>query len=93
MSAVFAACARHGLLADELDAPSLSRVAPTEPADAVKTATSITLLRAEGQTETILRGDIEAIGGTGRSLMPEGLEKRISKVEMADLLALLKGAQ
>jgi putative membrane-bound dehydrogenase-like protein len=60
---------------------------------AAETATSITLVRAEGQTETILRGDIEAIGGTGRSLMPEGLEKRISKVEMADLLALLKGAK
>jgi putative heme-binding domain-containing protein len=59
---------------------------------ATETATSITLVRAEGQTETILRGDIEAIGATGRSLMPEGLEKRISKVEMADLLAHLKGA-
>lgn len=60
---------------------------------AVESATSITLVRGEGKRETILRADVEAITGTGRSLMPEGLEKRISRQEMADLLAYLKGAR
>lgn len=58
---------------------------------AAETATSLTLRRAEGQQETILREDVDAIAGTGRSLMPEGLEKRITPAEMADLLALLRG--
>ena len=58
---------------------------------AAETATSITLRRAEGQQETILRADIETIVSSARSLMPEGLEKRITRAEMADLLALLLG--
>jgi putative heme-binding domain-containing protein len=56
-----------------------------------ETATSITLRRPEGQQETILRDEIDSIGGSGRSLMPEGLEQRIAPDEMADLLALLLG--
>ncbi len=58
---------------------------------AAETATSITLRRAEGQQETILRDDIDAIASSGRSLMPEGFEKRITPAEMADLLAILLG--
>ena len=57
---------------------------------ASETATSITLRRAENQTDSILREDIEAIQSTGLSLMPEGLEKDISIADMADLLAFLK---
>jgi putative membrane-bound dehydrogenase-like protein len=55
-----------------------------------ETASSITLKRAEGQTEAILRNQIEELQSTGVSLMPEGLEKTISIAEMADLLAFLK---
>ncbi len=58
---------------------------------AAESATTITLGRAEGQQETILRADIEAITSSGKSLMPEGLEKRITIQEMADLLTLLVG--
>lgn len=54
-----------------------------------ETASAITLRRAEGQSETILRQDIEELSSTGRSLMPEGLEKNISIQEMADLLAFV----
>jgi putative membrane-bound dehydrogenase-like protein len=54
-----------------------------------ETATTITLRRAEGRGETILRRNIEEITGTGRSLMPEGLEKTVTVQEMADLLAFL----
>src|SRR5205807_7907841 len=53
---------------------------------AAETATSVTLKRAEGQTDVLLRKDIEDIASTGISLMPEGLEKNINVQEMADLL-------
>ena len=56
-----------------------------------ETPTSITLRRAEGAAETILRGDIDELSSTGKSIMPEGLEKQISPQEMADLLAYLLG--
>src|SRR5207253_2759705 len=51
-----------------------------------ETASSLTLKRAEGQTETVLRADIDEIVSSGVSLMPEGLEKSVSVAEMADLL-------
>ncbi|HYT94793.1 MAG TPA: PVC-type heme-binding CxxCH protein [Gemmataceae bacterium] len=57
---------------------------------ATETAGSVTLRRAENQTETVLRQDIESIQSTGVSLMPEGLEKTITIQEMADLLHFLK---
>jgi putative heme-binding domain-containing protein len=55
-----------------------------------ETASSVTLRRAENQTDTVLRSDIEDIHSTGQSLMPEGLEKSISLDEMGDLLSYLK---
>jgi putative heme-binding domain-containing protein len=59
---------------------------------AAESATSITLRRADVQTDTILRNDIEDDGlfNTNKSLMPEGLEKNLTLKEMADLLAFLK---
>ncbi len=58
-----------------------------------ETATSITLTRAEGQTDTVLRKDIELIKSTGQSLMPVGLEKEMSKQDMADLISYLMQVQ
>ena len=55
-----------------------------------ETGSSITLKRAENQTDVVLRQDIEEIQSTGVSLMPEGLEKSITIEEMADLLKFLK---
>ncbi len=57
---------------------------------AADTASSLTLLRGDGQTETILRQDIEEVRSSGLSLMPEGLEKQLTVAQMADLLAYLK---
>jgi putative membrane-bound dehydrogenase-like protein len=54
-----------------------------------ETATSITLLMQDGKTQTLLRTDLEELASTGKSLMPEGLEKELSKQDMADLLAYL----
>jgi putative heme-binding domain-containing protein len=58
---------------------------------ASETPTSLTLRRAEGATETILRREIDEISSTGKSLMPEGVEKKIPVAEMADLIAFLRG--
>ena len=53
---------------------------------------SITLRGQQGKDETILRTDLEALRGTAKSLMPEGLEKDCPKQDMADLLAYLTAA-
>ena len=57
---------------------------------AAETASSITLRRAENQTDSVLRQDIEEVRSTGVSLMPEGLEKTITIEQMADLISFLK---
>lgn len=55
-----------------------------------ETATSITLHKADGTSETILRVNIESLRSTGLSFMPEGLEQRVDHQAMADLLAYLE---
>ena len=57
---------------------------------AAETATSLTLRRGAGAEDTILRAQVAEMTGTGLSLMPEGLEKTITKPEMADLVAFLR---
>lgn len=55
-----------------------------------ETATSLTLRRAENQTEVLLKQEIEELRSSGQSLMPEALEQTITIDQMADLLAFLK---
>jgi putative membrane-bound dehydrogenase-like protein len=57
---------------------------------AAETANSVVLKRAENQTDTVLRQDIEELRSTAVSLMPDGFERNISVEEMADLLSFLK---
>ncbi|MBL8814683.1 MAG: alpha/beta fold hydrolase [Planctomyces sp.] len=54
-----------------------------------ETGTSITLRRSEAKEDTLLRTDIEELRETGRSLMPEGIEKQVDVQSMADLLSWL----
>jgi putative heme-binding domain-containing protein len=56
-----------------------------------ETPTSITLKQPLGKEETILREQVDEISAGKQSLMPQGLEKSISRQEFADLLAYLKG--
>jgi putative heme-binding domain-containing protein len=58
---------------------------------AAETATSITLRGQEGKQQVLLRRDIEELTSTGRSLMPEGLEKDVAKQDLADLIAYVGG--
>lgn len=53
---------------------------------------SLELLRAENARDSIFRRDIEEIISSEKSLMPEGMEQKLSKQDVADLVAyLLKG--
>jgi putative membrane-bound dehydrogenase-like protein len=56
---------------------------------AAETATSLTLKLQEGKTQSLLRSEVEELTTSGQSLMPEGLEKDLSKQDLADLLAYL----
>lgn len=60
---------------------------------AAETATSVTLRRADNETDTILRIDIDELQSTGLSLMPEGMEKQIDPQAMADLIAYLMSVE
>jgi putative heme-binding domain-containing protein len=55
-----------------------------------ESANGLTLRRAGAHEETIPRVQIEELTFSGKSLMPEGLEQRISPQEMADLIALIR---
>jgi putative membrane-bound dehydrogenase-like protein len=59
---------------------------------AQETATTITLRRAEGVEDTVLRNQVEQLGSSGLSLMPEGFEKQLSPQQLADLLRYVRGA-
>jgi len=57
---------------------------------ASETAGNLTLKRADGDTDTVLRSEIKSLTSPGISLMPEGLEAAITPQQMADLIAYLK---
>jgi putative heme-binding domain-containing protein len=57
---------------------------------AADTSASITLRRGEKAEDTILRGQIDKIETTAKSLMPEGLEMQLSKQDLADVIAYLQ---
>lgn len=58
-----------------------------------ESATAVTLKRGEGQSDTVLRVNIEELVATGLSLMPEGMEQKFDKQGMADLIAYIMQLQ
>jgi putative heme-binding domain-containing protein len=56
---------------------------------ASETAASLTLRRAEGAEDTILRSQVDELTSTGKSLMPEDFASRLTALEAADLVAHL----
>ncbi|MBC7968401.1 MAG: alpha/beta fold hydrolase [Fuerstia sp.] len=58
-----------------------------------ESASVLTFRRAEAKETSVLRSDIDALRDTGRSLMPEGLEKNLDAQSMADLIAWLMTVQ
>jgi putative heme-binding domain-containing protein len=58
---------------------------------ASENASGVTLLRAEGKEDVLLRDEIEEMTASGKSLMPEGMENDLSTKDVADLIAYLGG--
>ena len=54
-----------------------------------ETATSITLQGPEAKQNTLLRRELDDLRSTGKSIMPEGFEKDVSRQDLADLFAYL----
>jgi putative membrane-bound dehydrogenase-like protein len=57
---------------------------------ASETAASITLREQDGKETVLRRSELEELRSTGKSLMPEGLEKDLTRRELADLIAYLR---
>lgn len=57
-----------------------------------ETPNSITVRRAEGVEDVILRANLELFRSTSLSLMPVGLEKELKHQDVADILAYLRTA-
>jgi putative membrane-bound dehydrogenase-like protein len=51
-----------------------------------ETGTSVTLIGENGQRFTVLRADLESIESTGKSMMPDGLEKDLTPQNVADIM-------
>ena len=56
---------------------------------ATESATAVTLRRADGKEDVLLRTQIAEMTASGQSLMPEGLEKDLKPRDLADLIAFL----
>lgn len=57
-----------------------------------ETANSITLADAEGREYVLLRSEIEELRSSGKSFMPEGLERDLSIDDLSDLMAFVAAA-
>jgi putative heme-binding domain-containing protein len=55
------------------------------------TPAGVTLRQAQGVEESVTRGNIVSLAASKVSFMPQELEKAMTKQELADLLAWLKG--
>jgi putative membrane-bound dehydrogenase-like protein len=55
-----------------------------------ESAASVTIRSQEGKEQTLLRSELEDLKSTGKSLMPEGLEKDLSHQELADVIRFLR---
>ncbi len=55
-----------------------------------ETSTTIALAAADGKRHELLRLDLDELASTGKSPMPEGLEKDIAPKDMADLIEFLR---
>lgn len=54
---------------------------------------SVTLAGADGRAVELLRKEIDELRDSGKSFMPEGLERDLSPQDLADLFAFVRGAR
>jgi putative membrane-bound dehydrogenase-like protein len=57
---------------------------------ASETGNSVTLVGPDGKSQVILRADLEELASTGKSAMPEGLEKDLKPQDVADVIAHIR---
>lgn len=74
----------RGYQIETKDGQSLSGIIASE------TATGLTLVKAEGARDELLRTQIATIRASNLSLMPEGFEQKLPPQDMADLIAFLR---
>jgi putative heme-binding domain-containing protein len=55
-----------------------------------ETGNGIVIKGIDGKERELLRGSIQSLAGSGRSLMPDGLEANLSPQDVADLLRFLQ---
>jgi putative heme-binding domain-containing protein len=55
--------------------------------------TSITIRQAYGRETVISRAQIKRMSSDGKSLMPEGLEEKLTSQDMADLIAFVESVK
>ena len=55
-----------------------------------ETGNSVTLVSTDGKEHVLLRKDLEQLVSSQRSLMPEGLEKDLSRQDIADVIAFVQ---
>jgi putative membrane-bound dehydrogenase-like protein len=58
---------------------------------AAETGESLTLRGQEGKEQVLLRKNLETLRRTGKSLMPEGLERDLTADDLADVIAYVAG--
>jgi putative membrane-bound dehydrogenase-like protein len=79
-----------------VDAKYLNYVATTQSGQiftgilSEESGNSITLISATGQSQVILRSSLEGLASTGKSAMPDGLEKELTHQDVADLITYLR---
>ena len=56
-----------------------------------ETCNSITLAALDGKQAVILRNELDAFQSTGKSFMPEGIEREASPQDLADVMAYVRG--
>jgi putative heme-binding domain-containing protein len=56
---------------------------------ASESKTAVEVVDAEGKRQSILREDVDELVASNKSLMPDGVEKQVTRKEMADLLEFL----
>ena len=63
-----------------------ARARPSPASSPSETSTNITLVGPDGKQHQLLRNELDELTSTGKSMMPEGLEKDLSPQDLADII-------
>jgi putative heme-binding domain-containing protein len=60
---------------------------------AAETGTTVTLVGTDGKPQVVLRTNLDSLSSTGKSAMPDGLEKDLKPQDIADVLSHLRASR